>query len=144
MNPERQFVFDNNVLVSTFLFRNGTPRQAFDLAVSIGQILRSDQTLDEIWEVLMRPKFDRYLSLAERMTLLKGFEQISFPVIPSIEVTLCRDPKDDKFLSLALSANAECITSGDQDLLLLADSFPIQILTPAQFLEQKQIPKEQK
>lgn len=92
----------------------------------------------------MRPKFDRYLSLAERMTLLKGFEQISFPVIPSIEVTLCRDPKDDKFLSLALSANAECITSGDQDLLLLADSFPIQILTPAQFLEQKQIPKEQK
>lgn len=73
------------------------------------------------------------------MTLLNGFEQISFPVIPSIEVTLCRDSKDDKFLSLALSANAECFTSGDQDLLLLAGTFPIQIHTPAQFLEQKQL-----
>lgn len=109
MNPERLFVFDNNVLVSAFLFRSSTPRQALDLALSIGQILRTDQTLDELWEVLVRPKFDPYLTLAERITLLKGFEQISFPAISSIEVTLCRDPRDDKFLSLALSANAESI-----------------------------------
>lgn len=84
--------------------------------MSLGMVIRTNETLDELWEVLVRPKFDRFLSLAERITLLQGFEQITqdFPVIST--VTICRDPKDNKFLSLALSANAECITSGDQDL----------------------------
>jgi len=28
----------------------------------------------------------------------------------------CRDPEDDKFLSCAISANADCIVTGDKDL----------------------------
>ncbi len=62
MNPERYFVFDTNVLVSAFLFRQGTPRIAFTLAMSIGKILHSDETLDELWEVLVRPKKDCFIS----------------------------------------------------------------------------------
>jgi len=136
MNPERLFVFDTNVLVSAFMFRRSTPREALDLAMSIGKIVRSDETLDELWDVLVRPKFDRYLSLADRVTLLKSFELVTHQMHISTPVILCRDPKDDKLLSLALAAQAECITSGDQDLLELADTFSIPILTPAQFLEQ--------
>lgn len=139
MNPERKFVFDNNVLVSAFLFRKSTTRTAFDLALSLGQILHSDETLDELWQVLVRPKFDRYLSLSERLTLLQGFEQVSRRVSITVRVALCRDPKDDKFLSLALSAQAECITSGDQDLLVLAGSFPIPIISPTAFVAQYQV-----
>lgn len=85
--------------------------------------------------MLVRPKFDRYLSLEDRITLLKGFEQISAEIPVDIQVTLCRDPKDDKFLSLALAAQAECITSGDLDLLDLSDSFSIPILKPSRFVE---------
>jgi uncharacterized protein len=135
MNPERLFVFDNNVLISAFLFRHSTPRKAFDLALSIGKIIRSEESLDELWQVLVRPKFDRYLTLADRISLLKGFEQISTFIPVTSFLTLCRDPKDDKFLCLALDAQAECLLSGDSDLLVLSDMFQIPIITPARFVE---------
>ena len=32
-------------------------------------------------------------------------------------VSVCRDPKDDMYLSLCLSAGARCLITGDQDLL---------------------------
>ena len=35
------------------------------------------------------------------------------------QITVCPDPKDDKFLSLAVSAKASAIVSGDDDLLVL-------------------------
>lgn len=135
MSLEHLFVFDNNVLVSAFLFRASTPRQSFDLAQSLGSIVYSDETIDELWNVLVRPKFDRYLSLSERITLLTGFEQVAQQISLEHNVVLCRDPKDDKFLNLALSANAECIVSGDADLLVLEEIFSIPILTPAQFIQ---------
>ena len=98
MKTEYRFVFDTNVLVSAFFFRKGTPRQALDVALSIGSILHSDETLDELWTVLVRPKFDRFLSLDDRLALLRGFEQISVYHNVTTQVALCSDPKDDKFL----------------------------------------------
>ena len=41
-----------------------------------------------------------------------------------------RDPDDDYLLALAIDRRAYLVT-GDQDLLVLGDDFPI--LTPAQF-----------
>lgn len=134
MKTEHRFVFDTNVLVSAFFFRYSKPRQALDVALAIGQVIHSDETLNELWTVLVRPKFDPYLSLADRLAVLRGFEQISVNHTVTTSVTLCRDPKDDKFLSLALSVPATCIISGDPDLLILADTFEIPILSPADFL----------
>ncbi len=101
MSLERQFVFDTNVLVSAFLFKKGIPRAALDLAMSIGQIVRSEAILDELWNVLVRTKFDRFLPLSDRIMLLRGYEQISHPVAVTSNMALCRDTKDDKFLNLA-------------------------------------------
>jgi putative PIN family toxin of toxin-antitoxin system len=134
MNLDRHFIFDNNVLVSAFLFKNSTPRHAFDLALSLGVIVRSEETLNELWEVLVRPKFDRFLPIADRITLLKAFEKITIDCAISTTIELCRDPKDDKFLSLAISAQAESITTGDKDLLVLSEIFSIPIYTPANFI----------
>jgi hypothetical protein len=50
--------------------------------------------------------------------------------------TACRDPKDDKFLSLAVSGLATHIVTGDADLLALHPFQGIQILTPGALLEQ--------
>jgi predicted nucleic acid-binding protein len=49
-------------------------------------------------------------------------------------VAACRDPKDDKFLELAVSGRASCIVSGDKDLLALHPFRGIAILNPAAFL----------
>ncbi len=51
------------------------------------------------------------------------------------EVHACRDPKDDKFLDLAVNGQATCLISGDADLLALHPFRGIAILTPAQFLQ---------
>ena len=45
----------------------------------------------------------------------------------------CRDPKDNKFLELAVCANATCIT-GDKDLLILHPFRNIPILNAVDFL----------
>ncbi|MEJ7652846.1 MAG: putative toxin-antitoxin system toxin component, PIN family, partial [Chloroflexia bacterium] len=60
-----RFVFDTNVLVSALLHSQGKPRQAFDVAVGRGEVLTSLEMLQELVEVLSRPKFDRYLTREE-------------------------------------------------------------------------------
>jgi putative PIN family toxin of toxin-antitoxin system len=45
----------------------------------------------------------------------------------------CRDPKDDKFLELAVSGQADIIVTGDADLLVLNPFRDIPIVTPATF-----------
>jgi len=51
------------------------------------------------------------------------------------QITVCRDVKDDKFLELAVSGRADCIVSGDSDLLTLNPFRGIPILTPREFLD---------
>ncbi len=46
----------------------------------------------------------------------------------------CQDPKDNKYLELALSGQAECIVTGDDDLLVLTPWRGIEILTVQEFL----------
>ena len=53
----------------------------------------------------------------------------------SIEVPECRDPFDRPFLELALVAQADALLTGDKDLLVLAEVFPVPIVTPAAFRE---------
>jgi predicted nucleic acid-binding protein len=45
----------------------------------------------------------------------------------------CRDPKDDKFLELAVNGHADVIVSGDVDLLVLDTYRDIPITSPAAF-----------
>lgn len=47
----------------------------------------------------------------------------------------CRDPKDDKFLKLAVNGNATLIVSGDKDLQVLHPFRNIPILSPREFLD---------
>ena len=49
-------------------------------------------------------------------------------------IAACRDPKDDKFLELAVSGKAEVIVSGDGDLLDVNPFRGISIVTPAAFV----------
>ena len=57
-------------------------------------------------------------------------------VDPGETVEDCRDAKDNSYLELALAAQAVIIVSGDEDLLVLNPWHGIQVLRPAQFLEE--------
>ncbi|MGI9419273.1 MAG: putative toxin-antitoxin system toxin component, PIN family [Geminicoccaceae bacterium] len=53
----------------------------------------------------------------------------------SSAIQACRDPDDDKFPETALVAQADCIVTGDGDLLALDPFEHIRIVTAAGFLE---------
>lgn len=135
MNNERRFVFDVNVLMSSLLTRNSKPEQALKKSQLSGQIIMSQAIWIELEQVIMRPKFDKYITVEERQRFLLDF----FTVIEFIEITesisVCRDFKDDKLLELAVSGRAESIITGDQDLLILNPFRDIQIVTVQSFLE---------
>jgi len=49
-------------------------------------------------------------------------------------VQACPDPRDDKFLALAVNGQAGAIITGDQDLLALDPFRGVRILAPAAYL----------
>ncbi|WP_299287231.1 putative toxin-antitoxin system toxin component, PIN family [uncultured Mucilaginibacter sp.] len=129
------FVFDTNTLISSALIKNSTNSKAIDKAIAIGTIAVSQSTFEEFTEVLFRKKFDRYfLGDEERWSILSRLEANSKLFTPDFIITDCRDPKDNKFLELAISANASCIITGDKDLLVLHPFRGISILNAVDFV----------
>lgn len=128
-------MFDTNVLVSAFLLAQSKPRQALGRALQQGRVLLSFASLAELYEVLAREKFRRYISEEDVRTVLAALTREAQWVEVDIQVTICRDPKDNKFLELAVSGKATHIITGDTDLLVLNPFQGVRILTPNEFLE---------
>lgn len=89
----------------------------------------------ELNDVLGREKFVRYVSDEERARFLQSLLYEGRLVEIREKVWACRDPKDDKFLELAVNGEADFIVSGDDDLLVLDPFGGIPILTPDKFLD---------
>src|SRR5712692_6346299 len=107
-------VLDTNVYVSGLLW-TGLPHDLLS-AAETGQLVlvTTAAILEEVREVLARPKF------AARMSTL------------STSVVL-RDPDDDKFVACALATRVRWIISGDEHLLRVGRYKNIRMVTPQQF-----------
>ena len=136
MSSRLRYVFDTNTMISAFLLDEGTPGRALKLALEIGNVLLSMELAEELAEVLHRKKFDRYVRQKLREEFLAGIIRESILVRVDATIRECRDPRDDKFLELAVSGKASHIITGDQDLLALHPFRGISILTPREFLDQ--------
>ncbi|MGB7395669.1 MAG: putative toxin-antitoxin system toxin component, PIN family [Pricia sp.] len=130
------FVFDTNNLVSAVLFENSTTAKALDAAFEQGNLVVSNETMNELANVLFRKKFDSYLSDEERWQFIDRIESKSKVIFPNVQITDCRDPKDNKFLELAVTAKASCIVTGDKNLLILHPFRNIPIMNASNFLKQ--------
>jgi uncharacterized protein len=127
-------VVDTNVFVSASVFAFSVPRQAVEKRLRNSILLFSDFTMDELRNVLFRTKFDRYVTREERALFLAQIESAA-EFVPIIQlVRACSDPKDDKFLEVALNGRAEVIISGDADLLEMHPWRGIDVLTPSHYL----------
>jgi predicted nucleic acid-binding protein len=85
----------------------GTPLEAVVEAIAQDRFAVCDQIEEEVVRVLT-PKFG-----------------------------ICRDPKDEPILECAERAEAECIVSGDHDLLSLASYGGIRIMTPRDYVQSR-------
>lgn len=127
-------VFDTNVLVSALLFEDSTPAQAFFFATANGAVLISAELVNELQRVIYRPKFDRYISNSQREDFMLSLVETGELALITETINICRDPKDNMILELAVSGNADVIVTGDDDLLTLNPFTEILILTPQAFL----------
>jgi len=132
---ELRFVIDTNILVSAVLIKSSVPDVALKKAKNLGTMLFSEATFQELQEILNRSKFDKYISLSIRTQFLAKLKLESEAVQIVKIIKECRDPKDDKFLEVAINGNATHIITGDKDLLELHPFRGVDIITATQFLE---------
>jgi putative PIN family toxin of toxin-antitoxin system len=135
VDEERRTVPDTNTLVSAILFRRSVPARALRRARRVGKTLASEETLQELLEVLSRDQFDRYILPAIRDSFYKKFRRQARIVEVDLQVQACRDPRDDKFLSLALAGRAQTLITGDRHLLELHPFRGVAIMTPEDYLK---------
>lgn len=113
-------VLDSNLVVSAFLNPEGMASAALQVAAEHFDMAASRATLAELADVLKRDKFDRYATKADRITRLEAYAQAVLVFDVQLEVTDCKDPKDNKFLALCTTAGAKVLVTGDKkDLLVM-------------------------
>jgi len=128
-------VLDTNVLVSALLFSGELGRIVEGWKSGAFVPVFSCETFDEFRRVPSYPKFS--LTVQEIAALIED-EVLPFCEVVEIGeeiLSVCRDPADDLFLSRAVAASADCIISGDEDLLALVSFRNIPIVTTAAFLQ---------
>jgi putative PIN family toxin of toxin-antitoxin system len=136
MGSLERIVVDTNVVLSALLFPGSIPSRALQKAQG-SVVLASTSTRQELAEVVERIRFDRYLEREIRRRLAAEYLRATVLVGIPFPIRACRDPKDDKFLEVAVHGHADAIVTGDRDLLALNPFRGIAILTPAAYLERE-------
>jgi uncharacterized protein len=135
-------VLDTNVLISALLWRGAAHRLLQAAREGKLSLVSSPALLQELSEVLARPKFVAILSKAgvsHAAVMQAVYALIELVDAPPLAMPVCRDPDDDTVLAVALAAQLDWIVSGDEDLKVLHPFEGIAILSPAQALEQLQL-----
>ena len=127
-------VIDTSVLVSAALFVGSVPNRAVELAFAQAQVLIAEPLILELGSVLSRPKFKRHITPGDRRSFLTRVALLGTMVSITSDLRVCRDPKDNHILNLAMDGQASLIITGDEDLLVLDPFRGIEIITPAAFL----------
>jgi putative PIN family toxin of toxin-antitoxin system len=103
MANELRVVVDTGVVIIAMLMPRSVPRRSLDRVLDRGKLLISAATVEELNEVIRRPRFDRYVQENYRLEFLAGMIREAELVKVRDVVSECRDPRDDKFLELAIS-----------------------------------------
>lgn len=128
-------VIDTNVWVSALL-GTGVPKKLKDrLAQENFQAICSAQLVDELIDVLARPKFAGKITDIDAAELIRLLRTAALFVEPEPISQTSRDPKDDVFLACAVAGGADYLVTGDDDLLVLLEIGATKIVTARQFLE---------
>lgn len=128
-------VLDASTLVSAAIGRGSVPDQAVRHAFATDRVAVSDPVMAELLDVFARPRLARFLDPELRDEVLAFLDGFGIFFVPTVVVTDCSDPKDNKYLELALAAGAETIISGDAHLLALHPWRGVHILRSAAYLD---------
>ena len=139
-------VLDTNAVISATVFGHGAMkplRTAWQSGLVLPVI--SEDTRAELLRVLAYEKFK--LAGADIARILALY--LPYVQLHTVDLTdkkddpnlICRDARDQMFLDLAVSAKVAFLVTGDQDLLVLANTpnLPFRTIKPVEFLTQHQL-----
>lgn len=126
-------VIDTNIFISALISPHSKPSKVVQFALERRIAVFSEQTFSELVDKLHTKKLVKFIPEEKARRVIDELKKLPFYEITE-QITECRDPKDNMFLSLAVSAQASYIVSGDDDLLTLHPFRNIAILSPADFL----------
>jgi len=111
-------VVDANVLISSVF--GGLPLESINLAMSNHELFYSEDIEKELKGVLqklgVKLKDKQIQKLQENLSSFLSFcKKISV----TENLTICRDRKDDRYLSLCKQVRADFLITGDKDLLTI-------------------------
>lgn len=132
-----RIVVDTNILARAAIQPHGTVGPVL-LRLRRGDytLLYAQPLLEELVDVLNRPRIrDKYRLTDQDIQTIVGLILLRGEAVrPQSPITACRDPRDDKFLEVAVAGRADAIVSGDGNLLALHPFEGIPVLLPAVFL----------
>ena len=125
-------VFDSGIWVSAMEF-GGTPLEAVTRAIAQDRFAVCEQIEEEVVRVLTC-KFGWEAKRVRADLAFYWLEALRVELKGTV-TGICRDPKDEPILECAERAKAECIVTGDQDLLSLVSHRGIRIVTARRYVE---------
>lgn len=131
-------VIDTNVLVSGLLSARSHPAKVVDgWLFGRYEPVVSPELVNEYRDVVLRDKFARLGSRAERLRVLEGLLDVSEVVYVEPVERICAvqaGPRDDMVLACAITGAAEFIVTGDSHLLELGNYRGVRVVTAAEFV----------
>jgi uncharacterized protein len=130
---KHRVVIDTNLWISFLLTKNFTKIDPL-FSNNTLILLFSQELLDEFTEVAQRPKFKKYFPTFDFQNLLNRILMKAQFATVKTAVDVCRDPKDNFLLALAVDGKATHLITGDKDLLVLETFGQTKILTISDYI----------
>lgn len=130
-----RIVIDTNLFVSALINQNSRQRLNLVLEKMAIQILSDDALMAEVYEVINRTKFKKYVTQSEIDDFYKLIQERTSRIETHSIVLVSPDPKDDFLLVICLDGDAEYLLTGNKiDLLDLIQFHKTKIVTLTEFL----------
>ena len=128
-----KIVLDANIFISSF-FWGGNPRLILERVIAnIDELFITKEILDEIENVIGRPKF--HLGKVEIEFYIKSIEEIGKKIITENKIKKgSRDKTDNKYIECGIAADVDYNISGDIHLLEIKEFDKIKIVTAKEYL----------
>jgi putative PIN family toxin of toxin-antitoxin system len=129
-----RLVLDTNIFISAFYWGGNSQRVINRIIEGIDELYSSNAILDEISNVMARPKFKSGTEIIDRY--IRSIEKMGKKVCVKGTIKgICRDKDDDDKIECGEICSADYIITGDKDLLVLKNYRHIKIITPKEYFE---------
>lgn len=123
-----RLVIDTNIWISFLIGRSFKKLETLLLEKNC-VVLYSQELLDELIEVIKRPKFTKYFDKSSIRAVKSILDDAGEFIRVSSVVEVCRDSKDDFLLALCKDGQADYLITSDNDLLVLKKFYDTKIIS---------------